>query len=415
MTRYSKTMTESYQEVVEKLKPSDGAGAYVKDFKKSDAPQFKGKSDDKLRDMAIAAYLDDKEENMQIEKMMDAYAVRYELQGKGRLVQAYKTKPDAEKRAKILKSMGGVKDVSITGPHNLNMKEDMSRYYDDTMLGLGKPKVWNPKNKKFEDYEVTIKEDYEVSMAVGQLRTVQEYATKITNVLNSKGSDYDIEAWVQSKITKAEDYLNSVGHYLENNPEVEKEEVMKNDHDLSEAKFEVKIKGLDTMFIDASSAGTVKANLKKMLRNPKDIESVERIAPTDMKKALRKKIAGKEDDGISKAPHIQAQEELNKTAYEKYTGVKNPVAEGRRSNYASDDEDEEGANKNIIMQLRKSLNLRNMYDVVFDDGKKVKVKEPVARAAIEMHSRFRLSRDKLAFQNKIGKSYRDLLNALKKG
>ena len=169
------------------------------------------------------------------------------------------------------------------------------------------------------------------------------------------------------------------------------------------------------MFIDASSAGTVKANLKKMLRNPKDIESVERIAPTDMKKALRKKIAGKEDDGISKAPHIQAQEELNKTAYEKYTGVKNPVAEGRRSNYASDDEDEEGANKNIIMQLRKSLNLRNMYDVVFDDGKKVKVKEPVARAAIEMHSRFRLSRDKLAFQNKIGKSYRDLLNALKKG
>ena len=107
--------------------------------------------------------------------------------------------------------------------------------------------------------------------------------------------------------------------------------------------------------------------------------------------------------------------EQNKTAYEKYTGVKNPITEGRRSNYASDDEDEEGANKNIIMQLRKSLNLRNMYDVVFDDGKKVKVKEPVARAAIEMHSRFKLSRDKLAFQNKIGKSYRDLLNALKKG
>jgi hypothetical protein len=486
MTRYSKTMTESYQEVVEKLKPSDGAGAYVKDFKKSDAPQFKGKSDDKLRDMAIAAYLDDKEENMQIEgkylkysnllmkkakemqaidkaqnkskvanpslnaikeidkeiekekkklgikeeedkdieeKMMDAYAVRYHLQGKGRLVQAYKTKPDAEKRAKILKSMGGVKDVSITGPHNLNMKEDMSRYYDDTMLGLGKPKTFNPRNQKFEDYIQELKDD------------------------------------------------------------------------ISEAKFEVKIKGLDTMFIDASSAGTVKANLKKMLRNPKDIESVERIAPTDMKKALRKKIAGKEDDGISKAPHIQAQEgknkkiliskikdkkiekdimmmvkqgnmnislsksskgvqadgdvkdilklvkglnnkhmskiinpsnppfeikmedinEQNKTAYEKYTGVKNPITEGRRSNYASDDEDEEGANKNIIMQLRKSLNLRNMYDVVFDDGKKVKVKEPVARAAIEMHSRFRLSRDKLAFQNKIGKSYRDLLNALKKG
>ena len=38
------------------LKPSDGAGAYVKDFTKSKAPQFKGKSDKKKQQMAIAAY-----------------------------------------------------------------------------------------------------------------------------------------------------------------------------------------------------------------------------------------------------------------------------------------------------------------------------------------------------------------------
>ena len=38
-----------------------GAGAYVDDFRKSDAPQFKGKSDKKKQKMAIAAYLDDKE------------------------------------------------------------------------------------------------------------------------------------------------------------------------------------------------------------------------------------------------------------------------------------------------------------------------------------------------------------------
>ena len=45
----------------EKLKPSDGAGTYVDDFRKSDAPQFKGKSKKKKQQMAIAAYLDDKE------------------------------------------------------------------------------------------------------------------------------------------------------------------------------------------------------------------------------------------------------------------------------------------------------------------------------------------------------------------
>ena len=44
------------------LKPSDGIGSYIKDFKKSKAPQFKGKSDEKKRDMAIAAYLDSRRE-----------------------------------------------------------------------------------------------------------------------------------------------------------------------------------------------------------------------------------------------------------------------------------------------------------------------------------------------------------------
>jgi len=42
------------------LDPKDGIGSYIKDFKKSKAPQFKGKSNKKKRDMAIAAYLDAK-------------------------------------------------------------------------------------------------------------------------------------------------------------------------------------------------------------------------------------------------------------------------------------------------------------------------------------------------------------------
>ena len=42
------------------LNPKDGIGSYIKDFKKSKAPQFKGKSVKKRRDMAIAAYLDAK-------------------------------------------------------------------------------------------------------------------------------------------------------------------------------------------------------------------------------------------------------------------------------------------------------------------------------------------------------------------
>jgi hypothetical protein len=42
------------------LSVKDGMGAWISDFKKSDAPQFKGKSEKERREMAIAAYMDAK-------------------------------------------------------------------------------------------------------------------------------------------------------------------------------------------------------------------------------------------------------------------------------------------------------------------------------------------------------------------
>ena len=60
------------------LKVSDGIGAWIKDFRKSDAPQFKGKSEKERRQMAIAAYLDArdaKNESFQEGRMAPAPAV----------------------------------------------------------------------------------------------------------------------------------------------------------------------------------------------------------------------------------------------------------------------------------------------------------------------------------------------------
>ena len=55
LEEWKKNLSESVY--TEKLKVSDGMGAWVKDFQKSDAPQFKGKDDKERRDMAVAAYL----------------------------------------------------------------------------------------------------------------------------------------------------------------------------------------------------------------------------------------------------------------------------------------------------------------------------------------------------------------------
>lgn len=58
-------------EISEKLKVSDGAGEWIKDFQKSDAPQFKGKSKEKRKDMALAAYLDAKNEEVELDSFFD--------------------------------------------------------------------------------------------------------------------------------------------------------------------------------------------------------------------------------------------------------------------------------------------------------------------------------------------------------
>ena len=58
----TKSAKELIGQIKEKLPKDADAGDYVKDFRKSKAPQFKGKSDKKIQKMAIAAYLDSKEE-----------------------------------------------------------------------------------------------------------------------------------------------------------------------------------------------------------------------------------------------------------------------------------------------------------------------------------------------------------------
>jgi hypothetical protein len=52
---------DKQEDMSEKLDKDATAGEYVDDFRDSDAPQFKGKSKKKKQQMAIAAYLDAKD------------------------------------------------------------------------------------------------------------------------------------------------------------------------------------------------------------------------------------------------------------------------------------------------------------------------------------------------------------------
>jgi len=80
-------------------------------------------------------------------------------------------------------------------------------------------------------------------------------------------------------------------------------------------------------------------------------------------------------------------------------------------NVASDD-DVKAASKNIMMQLRKSVN-RASRGVEFGDKKKVQVDPEIAQAVISKYNSLRRPSDKEIFQAKIAKSYKDMLKALK--
>jgi len=57
------THTKKFKQMFGEVLPDDAdQGDYIDDFEKSDAPQFKGKSKEKRKDMAIAAYLSKNEE-----------------------------------------------------------------------------------------------------------------------------------------------------------------------------------------------------------------------------------------------------------------------------------------------------------------------------------------------------------------
>ena len=52
----------------------------------------------------------------------------------------------------------------------------------------------------------------EQEMAIGQLKTLINHASELINLI---GNVKDLEAWVQSKITTATDYIETVHSYME--------------------------------------------------------------------------------------------------------------------------------------------------------------------------------------------------------
>ena len=92
---------------------------------------------------------------------------------------------------------------------------ELARLANDIMVG---------KTVK-EANEYTPANDQEGEMAVTQLKSMVEKANEVIAMLKP---DSKLEAWVQSKITIADDYMSSVRDYLKHTPEAVGESIENN-------------------------------------------------------------------------------------------------------------------------------------------------------------------------------------------
>jgi len=279
---------------------------YIKDFEKSDAPQFKGKSKDKRVQMAVAAKLqsmgkEKMEESMskyqdlfndlytKYEKFLNKYRIYSgnELMHKFKdpksgvygllksnfdILPGHKAQLDAfmqsleqnntltEKKGTLCGRCGhvhvkgtpcprpfkeGAKPDFLDLDKDSNTKEPMKKAAKDSklkhevvanVLGKLKEAEVSPAEKAAKDAEVKALQarkkaiddeltriqrtgltegmhaDYEGKMAKAQLISIVKNAK---DLFDSMDDNTQLKAWIQSKLTKAEDYISSVRTYLD--------------------------------------------------------------------------------------------------------------------------------------------------------------------------------------------------------
>ena len=241
----------SPMQVTEVLPKDADAGEYIKDFEKSKAPQFKGKSKDKRREMAVAAFMATDKGKMKKEDILKA--IKEVLTEKkatycGRCGHTHvKGTPCPRPFKEGLSTYGD--DAYFVTPNKGKMKkEDILKAIKEvlaenqqTFLITADPESKKAakvaaqkagaKDPQFYQQIDTMKpgdtvtaedvdlghEDNEPHMIKSELYKVAKYALelyKMVDQFEGKG-EVDFPAWWQSKITKANAMISSAKHYLE--------------------------------------------------------------------------------------------------------------------------------------------------------------------------------------------------------
>jgi|GEM_PF-5853204 len=256
------------------LKVSDGIGAWIKDFKKSDAPQFKGKSEKERRDQAIAAYLSAKrgpqKEDAFTKKAVDSGKVKTGP-SKARLDAIQKQKDDEKKAIdKAISKLRGEQTEQMGVKHAF-------RYV--TKSGQGTH--YHHSSDKADATKAIEKSTGQRVLGINHIGTGIPSRREDKAISKLRG-DKTEAATHASADKKPEKYVDAQGKTRVRMVPVKK----KVDEDFT---FAVDVEGLPQMFMTGNSPGEVKSHLRKLVKQPSMIQGVKRVTKHDKKKAFRKK------------------------------------------------------------------------------------------------------------------------------
>jgi len=222
------------------LKVSDGIAAYIDDFQKSDASQFKGKSKKERRDMAIAAYLTAKRGGKPQEE---------NIKSADRKPEIY-TKPDGKKGVRMVpvdKEVVKEAKVNELSPATMNRyKKAAGRDQYDASSEIGRISSTSGLGKRYKD------------KAIGDAEKRREKRVKGLNLATKRSGTAGMQK--------------------------------------EETNFAVSIEGLPMMFMSADSPGMLKQTLRKIVKQPSMIKAVKRVTDAKVKKTFRLKAQGREED-----------------------------------------------------------------------------------------------------------------------
>jgi hypothetical protein len=191
--------------VSEKLKPSMGAGEYIKDFTKSKAPQFKGADKEDRRKMAVAAFLSAK--------------------GKKKLKEENETTANEQTPDKLLFNIGAIlTKIEQKMDFGVDQDEVVSKGLQtvegelyDILHTLERQRNITSGGIYTEDLDVGHQDD-EPAMLKNELARAAKMAAmlyKKVDAYGDTGMEVDFPQWWQGKIIKAKDYLQGAFDYLD--------------------------------------------------------------------------------------------------------------------------------------------------------------------------------------------------------